>query len=66
MLDVYLMTICGDKAATMGMRCSAIYNWARHHSVAWNVIVTAQQDVLLIAVLNDITLDAAKTLLENA
>ena len=64
MLDPFLMTICGDKAAKTGMRASAIYNWAQKHSVSWNEIVCADNDIL-IAVLNDCTIKVAKAMLAN-
>ncbi len=66
MLDVYLMTICGDKAATIGMRMSTIYNWARANSVPWNTIVCANCDDLLIAVLNGVGLEKAHKMLADA
>ncbi len=66
MLDAYLMTICGDKAYKTGLRASAIYNWARKHSVAWNTIVCADSDDLLIAMLNDINLQAAQKMLADS
>ena len=65
MLDPFLMTICGDKAAQLCMRTSAIYNWACKHNISWNDIVCADDDIL-IAVLNDCTLKEAKTMLANS
>jgi len=65
MLDCYLMTICGDKAASMAMRASAIYNWARKHSVLWNQVVCADENTLLIAVLNDVTMEKADLMLNS-
>ena len=64
MLDPFLMTICGDKAAQFNMRASAIYNWAEKHATSWEDIVCADRDIL-IAVLNDCTLKEAKAMLTN-
>ncbi len=66
MLDTYLMTICGDRAATMAMRMSALYNWAKEHSVQWTDIVRADNDDLLIAVLNGVSLKEARDMLLDA
>ena len=66
MLDPYMMTICGDKAAIHGLRTSAVYNWAKAHSVDWNDIVCADDDDLFIAVLNGIRLQDAHKMLADA
>ncbi len=66
MIDCFLMTVCGGKAANQALRPSAIYNWAVRHSVWWNVIVVADDDDILIAVLNDVSLEEAHNMLANA
>lgn len=64
--DCFLMTICGDKAAQTGMRTSAIYNWAVKHCIDWNEVVCADENDLLIGVLNDINLESAHDMLSRA
>ncbi len=66
MLDPYMMTICGDKAAKQGLRASAVYNWAKTHNVSWSDVVRADDDDLFIAVLNGINLQAAHKMLIKA
>lgn len=66
MLDCWLMTVCGDIAGTCAMRPSALYNWAIRHSVWWSDLVRADTADLLIAVLNDVTINTAQHMLIKA